>query len=103
MTIQKCPKFGAFDHYVFFCLSDCDDFKGVVDGAVICNYNKSVGYSANLAERTIVDKGPIKHAEWPPTESAVDSEPSEFAIPVVDTGPLLKTAPKKRKEKKKDG
>ena len=72
MTIRHCPKYKVHDHYVFTCLSTCEDFQGIVDGTVICNYIK-----------------------YPPTESAVDTGP-EFVIPVVDAGP----APKKRKEKK---
>ena len=70
MTIRHCPKYKVHNHYVFTCLSTCEDFEGIVEGVVICNYNK-----------------------YPPTESAVDLEP-EFIIPVVDTGPL------KKKEKK---
>ena len=88
MTIRHCPKYNVHDHYVFTCLSTCDDFEGIVEGAVICNY------------------------KYPPTESSVDlclKEEGdrardtvvgpEFAIPVVDLGPLLK----KRKDKKKNG
>ena len=40
MTIQKCPRFGVFDHYVFMCLSECEHFKGIHDGCVICGYGE---------------------------------------------------------------
>ena len=40
MTVWHCPSYGDFDHYVFMCLSYCNDFKGIADGSVICNYQK---------------------------------------------------------------
>jgi hypothetical protein len=108
MTIRHCPKYNVHDHYVFTCLSSCEDFEGIVEGAVICNYKYPPTESS-------VDESPkprkIPGVGGPLDTPSVDGKPSgerardtavgpEFAIPVVDMGPLK---PKKRKEKKKNG
>jgi hypothetical protein len=52
MTIQKCPQYRDHDHYVFFCLSNCDDFAGIYNGHVHCTYSEEPKFII-----PVVDKG----------------------------------------------
>lgn len=37
--IDQCPRYGDYDHYVFMCMSECENYLGKENGEVLCNYD----------------------------------------------------------------